>query len=106
MLNIRVDDSHEQALSGRGRVTTSSGSSSARTGGQGYMGDDGKPGAARADPTLEESVEQKVWIIGSAEEVAEGIAEFRDALSLRYLTVFPHFPARPTTKPKSRSPAT
>ncbi len=93
VLNIRVDDSHEQAWE------------RARPGhdefwkflgpygwSKGYMGPDGKPAPPGLIPTLEESVEQKVWIIGSAEEVAEGIAEFRDALDLRYLTVFPHFP--------------
>ena len=93
VLNIRVDDSHERAWE------------RARPGhdefwkflgpygwSKGYMGADGKPAPPGLIPTLEESVEQKVWIIGSAEEVAEGIAEFRDALDLRYLTVFPHFP--------------
>ena len=39
-----------------------------------------------------ESVEQRVWVIGSPEEVAEGIAAYQDALSLQHLTIFPHFP--------------
>ena len=56
------------------------------------MGPDGKPAPPGLIPTLEESVEQKVWVIGRPEEVAEGIAGYRDALSLEHLTVFPHFP--------------
>jgi len=59
---------------------------------KGYMGADGKPAPAGLIPTLEESVEQKVWVIGSPEEVAAGIAEYKEALSLQHLTVFPHFP--------------
>ena len=94
VLNIRVDDSHEQAWE------------RARPGhdefwkflgpygwSKGYMGADGKPAPPGLIPTLEESVEQKVWIIGSAEEVAEGIAELpRRPVDLRCLTVFPQFP--------------
>jgi len=56
------------------------------------MGKDGKPAPAGLIPTLEESVDQKVWIIGTAEEVAAGIAEYQDALSLKHLTIYPHFP--------------
>ena len=79
---------------GRGRATTSSGSSSARTAGRRATW---APTASRRPPglipTLEESVEQKVWVIGTPEEVAEGIAELpRRAARLSRLTVFPHFP--------------
>ena len=42
-------------------------------------------------PTLEESVDQKVWIVGSPEEVADGVRFYRD-LSLERLTIFPNFP--------------
>ncbi len=93
VLNIRVEDTHEQAWE------------RARTGhdefwkflgpygwSKGYMGADGKPAPPGLIPTLEESVEQKVWIIGSPEEVAEGIAGYRDALSMSRLTVFPQCP--------------
>ncbi|HSB85002.1 MAG TPA: LLM class flavin-dependent oxidoreductase [Ilumatobacteraceae bacterium] len=93
VLNICVEDTHEEAWR------------SARTGhdefwkflgpygwSKGYMGADGKPAAPGLIPTLEESVDQKVWIIGSPEEVAESIAAYKEALSLQHLTVFPHFP--------------
>ena len=76
---------HPRAGLGAGsdRATTSSGSSSGPYGwSKGYMGADGKPAPAGLIPTLEESVEQRVWVIGSPEEVAEGIASFRDALGL------------------------
>ncbi len=94
VLNICVADTHEQAWA------------DARTGhdefwkflgpygwSKGYMGPDGKPSPSGLIPTLEESVDQKVWIIGSAEEVAEGLAFYRDMLGgMEQLTVFPHFP--------------
>jgi alkanesulfonate monooxygenase SsuD/methylene tetrahydromethanopterin reductase-like flavin-dependent oxidoreductase (luciferase family) len=93
VLNIHVDDTHERAWD------------NARPGhdefwkflgpygwSKGYMGPDGKPAPPGLIPTLEESVEQRVWVIGTAEEVAEGISAYRDALSLEHFTVFPHFP--------------
>jgi len=93
VLNICIEDTHEAAWK------------SARNGhdeywkflgpygwSKGYMGKDGKPAPAGLIPTLEESVDQKVWIIGTAEEVAAGIAEYQDALSLKHLTIYPHFP--------------
>ena len=46
----------------------------------------------RLIPTLEESVAQRIWIIGTAAEVAEGIAAYRDELGLEHLTIFPQMP--------------
>lgn len=93
VLNIRIEDSHEQAWK------------SARPGhdeywkflgpygwSKGYMGKDGKPAPSGLIPTLEESVDQKVWVIGTAEEVAEGIQEYKDALNLKHFTIYPNFP--------------
>ncbi len=93
VLNICIEDTHEEAWR------------SARAGhdefwkflgpygwSKGYMGADGKPAPAGLIPTLEESVDQKVWIIGTPEQVAEGIADYKAALSLQHLTIFPHFP--------------
>jgi alkanesulfonate monooxygenase SsuD/methylene tetrahydromethanopterin reductase-like flavin-dependent oxidoreductase (luciferase family) len=93
VLNVRVADTHEQAWK------------SARAGhdefwkflgpygwSRGYMGPDGKPSAPGLIPTLEESVDQRVWVIGTPEEVAEGIDRYREELSLMNLTVFPSFP--------------
>jgi alkanesulfonate monooxygenase SsuD/methylene tetrahydromethanopterin reductase-like flavin-dependent oxidoreductase (luciferase family) len=93
VLNVRIDDTYEDALAG------------ARTGhdefwkflgpygwSRGYRGADGKPVAPGLIPSLEDSLEQRTWIVGSPEVVAEGIAAYRDRLDLRDLTLFPHFP--------------
>src|SRR5579862_1684476 len=40
---------------------------------RGYMGDDGRPAPPGLIPTLEQSVEQRSWLVGTAEEVAAGI---------------------------------
>jgi alkanesulfonate monooxygenase SsuD/methylene tetrahydromethanopterin reductase-like flavin-dependent oxidoreductase (luciferase family) len=93
VLNVRVEDTHEEAWA------------RARPGhdefwrflgpygwSRGYLDDDGTPTAPGMIPTLEQSVAQKVWIIGSPEEVAEGIATYRDRLQLADLCIFPNFP--------------
>jgi alkanesulfonate monooxygenase SsuD/methylene tetrahydromethanopterin reductase-like flavin-dependent oxidoreductase (luciferase family) len=59
---------------------------------KGYMGPDGNPSPMGLVPTLEESVEQRTWLVGTPEEVAEGMAWFRDALSMQQVTIFPNFP--------------
>ena len=44
-------------------------------------------------PTLEDSVEQGVWAVGTAEDVAEAILRLRDDLGgLADLTIFPTGP--------------
>jgi alkanesulfonate monooxygenase SsuD/methylene tetrahydromethanopterin reductase-like flavin-dependent oxidoreductase (luciferase family) len=59
---------------------------------RGYLGPDGKPSPPGLIPTLEESVDQRVWVIGNAEEVAEGIDWYRQGLGLQDLTIFPGYP--------------
>jgi alkanesulfonate monooxygenase SsuD/methylene tetrahydromethanopterin reductase-like flavin-dependent oxidoreductase (luciferase family) len=56
------------------------------------MGADGKPAPPGLIPTLEESVENRTWIIGTPEEVAEGVAYYRDLLGVTDLTIFPNMP--------------
>ncbi|MGF1596965.1 MAG: LLM class flavin-dependent oxidoreductase [Acidimicrobiales bacterium] len=57
---------------------------------RGYMGADGAPAAPGLIPTLEESLDNKVWLIGTADQVAEGIDWYRHHLGgLRDLIVFP-----------------
>ncbi len=93
VLNVRIEDTHEKAWA------------SARAGhdefwkflgpygwSRGYLGPDGKPSPPGLIPTLEESVEQRVWVIGSPEEVAEGITAYRDELGLQDLVIFPGYP--------------
>ena len=92
VLNIRIEDSYEQALA------------SARPGhdefwkflgpygwSRGYAGADGQPAPAGLIPTLEESLANRTWIVGTAEQVAEGIDAYRQELSLQELCIFPNF---------------
>ncbi|MEI2705682.1 MAG: hypothetical protein V9E89_10570 [Ilumatobacteraceae bacterium] len=46
-----------------------------------------KPGLI---PTLDQSIENKTLLVGSPEEVAEGVQFFRDLLGVEYVTIFPH----------------
>jgi alkanesulfonate monooxygenase SsuD/methylene tetrahydromethanopterin reductase-like flavin-dependent oxidoreductase (luciferase family) len=97
VLNVRVEDSHERAWA------------TARAGhdefwkflgpygwSRGYMGPDGRPAPAGLIPTLEESVENRTWVIGTPEEVAEGIDAYRRQLGgLGDVCLFPNFPGDP-----------
>ncbi len=93
VLNVRIADTHEAAWA------------SARPGhdefwkflgpygwSRGYLGRDGQPSAPGLIPTLEESVDQRVWVIGTPDEVAEGIDYYRRQLSLQDLCIFPAYP--------------
>lgn len=62
---------------------------------RGYMGEDGKPAPAGLVPTLEQSMEQRTCLIGTAEDVAEGITFYRDLLGCDYLVLFPQFAGEP-----------
>ncbi len=93
VVSVRVEDTHERAME------------TARPGhdefwkflgpygwSKGYMGGDGRPAAAGLIPTLEESVQQKTWLVGSPEEVAAELSFFRDLTGMEHLTIFPNFP--------------
>jgi alkanesulfonate monooxygenase SsuD/methylene tetrahydromethanopterin reductase-like flavin-dependent oxidoreductase (luciferase family) len=93
VLNVRIGDTHEAAWA------------AARDGhdefwkflgpygwSRGYMGADGKPAPPGLIPTLEQSVENGTWVVGTAEEVAERIERYRDELGLADLCLFPNFP--------------
>ena len=57
---------------------------------RGYMGPDGKPSPPGLIPSLEESLENRTWICGSADDVAEGIAAYAEELGgLENLVLFP-----------------
>ena len=100
VLSTHVGDTHEQAIA------------SVRNGhdefwkflgpygwSKGYMGADGKPAPAGLIPTLEESMEQKVWIVGTADEVAEQISWYTEQLGgVENLLLFPAMPGDPYTK--------
>jgi alkanesulfonate monooxygenase SsuD/methylene tetrahydromethanopterin reductase-like flavin-dependent oxidoreductase (luciferase family) len=99
VISVRIEDTHEEAWR------------TARNGhdefwkflgpygwSRGYMAADGKPAQAGLIPTLEESVAQKTMLIGTAEEVAEGVQFYKDLLGLEYLTIFPHLLGDPYAK--------
>jgi alkanesulfonate monooxygenase SsuD/methylene tetrahydromethanopterin reductase-like flavin-dependent oxidoreductase (luciferase family) len=63
---------------------------------RGYMGADGKPAPAGLIPTLEDSVANRTWLVGTAEDVAEGIDAYRRELGgLVDLCLFPNLPGDP-----------
>jgi alkanesulfonate monooxygenase SsuD/methylene tetrahydromethanopterin reductase-like flavin-dependent oxidoreductase (luciferase family) len=81
VLNTRIEDTHEEAMA------------TVRPGhdehwkflgpygwSKGYMGADGGPAASGLIPTLEESIENKVWLVGTPDDVAEQIAWYREYL--------------------------
>jgi alkanesulfonate monooxygenase SsuD/methylene tetrahydromethanopterin reductase-like flavin-dependent oxidoreductase (luciferase family) len=99
VLCTRVEDTHEQAVD------------SVRDGhdefwkflgpygwSKGYMGPDGQPAAPGLIPTLEESIDQKTWVVGTADEVAETIRWYDDQLGLENLLIFPGMPGDAYTK--------
>jgi alkanesulfonate monooxygenase SsuD/methylene tetrahydromethanopterin reductase-like flavin-dependent oxidoreductase (luciferase family) len=96
VLSVRIADTREQALE------------SSRPGhdefwkflgpygwSRGYAGSDGKPVGPGLIPTLEESIDNKTWIVGTPEDVAEAIAFYRDTIGLDYITLFPQFAGDP-----------
>jgi alkanesulfonate monooxygenase SsuD/methylene tetrahydromethanopterin reductase-like flavin-dependent oxidoreductase (luciferase family) len=93
VLNVHVADGHEaafdQARAGHDEIWKFFGP---RGSSRAYRGRDGKPAEPGLRPSLEESVEQKVWLVGSAEEVAEGIEFYREQLGLERLAILPQFP--------------
>ncbi len=60
---------------------------------QGYMGEDGKPAKSGLIPTLDQSLENRTFVIGSPEDVAAGIDYYRQLLGgLEDLVIFPNLP--------------
>ena len=62
---------------------------------RGYAGPDGKPVGPGLIPTLEESIDNKTWVVGTPADVAEQIAFYRDTIGLDYVTLFPQFAGDP-----------
>jgi alkanesulfonate monooxygenase SsuD/methylene tetrahydromethanopterin reductase-like flavin-dependent oxidoreductase (luciferase family) len=65
---------------------------------RGYMGADGKPSPPGLIPTLDESIENKTILLGTPEQVADGVQFYRDLLGLERLTIFPHLLGDPYKK--------
>lgn len=62
------------------------------------MGEGGKPVGPGLIPTLEESIKQRTILVGTAEEVAAQIQEYRDLLGVENLTIYPHLTGDPYAK--------
>ena len=56
------------------------------------MGPDGKPAEAGLIPTLEDSLENKTWVIGSPDDVIEGLEFYKELLGYDKLVIFPGMP--------------
>jgi alkanesulfonate monooxygenase SsuD/methylene tetrahydromethanopterin reductase-like flavin-dependent oxidoreductase (luciferase family) len=57
-----------------------------------YLDDEGKSWPNTRYPTLEESMEQGTWVVGSGAEVAERLAWLQSELGIEHLTIFPQLP--------------
>ena len=57
-----------------------------------YADEDGKPWVYGRIPSLDESIAQGAWLVGTADEVGEDLAELQRQLGLEYVSIFPHFP--------------
>lgn len=65
---------------------------------RGYMGPDGKPAKPGLIPSLDESLQNKTMLLGTPEQVAEGVQFYKDLLGMDYLTIFPHLLGDPYKK--------
>ncbi|MEZ5258396.1 MAG: LLM class flavin-dependent oxidoreductase [Ilumatobacteraceae bacterium] len=103
VLNVKIGDTHEDAIAaarpGHDEIWKFLGPYGWS---KGYV-IDGHPAPMGTIPTLEQSLEQKTWLIGTAEEVAEGLQFWKDLVGLEDVVVFPQFPGTPTTRPRSSS---
>jgi alkanesulfonate monooxygenase SsuD/methylene tetrahydromethanopterin reductase-like flavin-dependent oxidoreductase (luciferase family) len=60
--------------------------------GRGYNGPDGRPAGGGFVPTLEDSMSQGPWAVGTAADVAGQIAAFDELLGVTDLVIFPAMP--------------
>jgi alkanesulfonate monooxygenase SsuD/methylene tetrahydromethanopterin reductase-like flavin-dependent oxidoreductase (luciferase family) len=70
--------------------------------GRGYNGPDGRPARGDFVPTLEDSVEQGPWAVGTAADVAGQIAAYDDLLGLTDLVIFPAMPGGTYSRAKEQ----
>jgi alkanesulfonate monooxygenase SsuD/methylene tetrahydromethanopterin reductase-like flavin-dependent oxidoreductase (luciferase family) len=57
-----------------------------------YLDDNSQSWPPNRYPTIEESMAQGPWVIGSAAEVRDNLARLQEELGVEYLTIFPHYP--------------
>lgn len=70
--------------------------------GRGYNGPDGRPASGDFMPTLEDSMSQGPWAVGTASDVAAAIGGLRDLLGLTDLVIFPAMPGDNYTRAKEQ----
>jgi len=103
VLNVAIGDTYEQAVA------------DVRNGhdefwrflgpygwGRGYNAADGSPAGPDFVPTVEDSIAQGVWAVGTAADVAEQIATADEQLGLSDLVIFPSMPGDPFPKVKEQ----
>jgi alkanesulfonate monooxygenase SsuD/methylene tetrahydromethanopterin reductase-like flavin-dependent oxidoreductase (luciferase family) len=57
-----------------------------------YLDEHGKSWPNTRYPTLEESMEQGAWVVGSGPEVADRLCWLQEVLGIEHLTIFPQLP--------------
>jgi alkanesulfonate monooxygenase SsuD/methylene tetrahydromethanopterin reductase-like flavin-dependent oxidoreductase (luciferase family) len=70
--------------------------------GRGYNGPDGRPAGGGFVPSLEDSISQGPWAVGTASDVAEQIAALDDLLGLTDLVIFPAMPGDPFARTRDQ----
>ena len=90
VVHVRIDDTQEAALK-RGRPAHDEYWKFLAPYGRsmGYRAPNGERSPLGFIPTLEESVKQDMWLLGSPEDVAEGFARRRDSLGATNLCILP-----------------
>ena len=93
VLNVRVEDTYEAAVASMREGHDEFWKFLGPYGwSKGYMGPDGRPAKPGLIPTLEESLDQKTCVVGTAEQVAETISWFDEQIGLENLLLFPAMP--------------
>jgi alkanesulfonate monooxygenase SsuD/methylene tetrahydromethanopterin reductase-like flavin-dependent oxidoreductase (luciferase family) len=57
-----------------------------------YLDEQGQSWKPNRYPTIEDSMAQGPWVIGSAAEVRDNLAQLQQELGVENLTIFPHYP--------------
>lgn len=90
VVNVRIADTHEQAIADARPCFDEHWKFLAPYGRQvGFKGADGKPASKTWIPTLEDGMDQRIFLVGTADEVAEQLAHEIDTLGATNITMFP-----------------
>jgi alkanesulfonate monooxygenase SsuD/methylene tetrahydromethanopterin reductase-like flavin-dependent oxidoreductase (luciferase family) len=90
VVNVRIADTHEQAVADARPGFDEHWKFLGPYGRQvGFKGPDGKPASTDWIPTLEEGMNQRMFLVGTADEVAEQMAHDIEVLGANKLAIFP-----------------